>query len=90
MHNKKINKKQSSIQLYTRGLGDLFEVREIENIEFSPNPCEVLLIKWLGEDISKLIMRLHTYELNVLLGNMVMNEVMLDVNMLCMSIIAFI
>jgi hypothetical protein len=42
-----------------------------------------LLIKWLGEDISKLIIGVHTLNANVPFLLVISNEIMADIYVLC-------
>jgi hypothetical protein len=42
-----------------------------------------LLIKWLGEDISKLIIGVHTLNANVSFLLVISNEIMADIYVLC-------
>ena len=51
-------------------------IGEVKYVQFIPQLAKPLLIKWLGEDIGKLIFGAHTL-------NAISDKMMADINMLC-------
>ena len=54
-------------------------IGEVKYVQFIPQLAKSLLIKWLGEDIGKLIFGAHTLNANVPISY----EMMADINVLC-------
>ena len=58
-------------------------IGEVKYVQFIPQLAKSLLIKWLGEDIGKLIFGAHTLNANVPFLLMISNEMMADIYVLC-------
>ena len=58
-------------------------IGEVKYVQFIPQLAKPLLIKWLGEDIIKLINGAHTLNANVPFLLMISYEIVTDINVLC-------
>ena len=58
-------------------------IGEVKYVQFIPQLAKPLLMKWLGEDIGKLIFGAHTLNANVPFLLVISYEMMADINMLC-------
>ena len=58
-------------------------VGEVWDVQFISKHAKPCLIKWLGEDIGKLIFGAHTLNANVPFLLVISYEMMADINMLC-------
>ena len=63
--------------------GASIHIGEVKYVQFIPQLAKPLLIKWLGEDIDKLIIGAHTLNANVSFLLMISNEMMADIYMIC-------
>ena len=58
-------------------------IGEVKYIQFIPQFAKPLLIKWLGEDIGKLIIGANTLNTNIPFLLVLSYEMMADIYMLC-------
>ena len=58
-------------------------IGEVKYVQFIPQLAKPLLIKWLGEDIGKLIIGAHTLNANAPFLLMISYEMMVDIYVLC-------
>ena len=58
-------------------------IGEVKYVQFIPYLAKPLFIKWLGEDIGKLIIGAHTLNANVPFLLVISNEMVVDINVLC-------
>ena len=58
-------------------------IGEVKYVQFIPKLSKSLLIKWLGENVGKLIIGAYTLSCNVAFHLMISYEVMSYVNVLC-------
>ena len=58
---------------------------EVKYVQFIPQFAKPLFIKWLGEDIGKLIFDAHTLNANVPFLLVISYEMMADINVLVLA-----
>ena len=52
-----------------------------------PQFTESCFVKWLGEDVGKLIFGTYIRQVNITSSNMITDEVMADLNVLCLVVL---
>ena len=60
--------------------GTSTHIGEVKYVQFIPQLAKPLFIKWLGEDIGKLIFGAHTLNANVPILLMISNEMVANIN----------